>query len=122
MNFVFLTGNLDPIPAAPNNRRFMVLETPPARENVFYRAIEREIEDGGVDAFRHFLLRVLPMGGFNETTVPPEFERAPYGSGRPLHLAKGAPRCVSCWSPEGMPHGSTCQFARFTVGTTEAHA
>jgi putative DNA primase/helicase len=84
MNFVFLTGNRDAIPAAPDNRRFMVLEAPPAREEAFYRAIEREIEDGGIDAFRHFLLHVVPMGSFNETTVPPGVERAPYASGRPL--------------------------------------
>lgn len=87
MNIIFMSGHADALPAG-TDRRFMVVETPPAREKVFYQAIESEIKDGGVDAFRDFLLHVLPMGSFNETTVPPGFERAPYASSRLAHIAK----------------------------------
>ena len=89
MNFVFLTGARNPLRSG-TDRRFMVLEAPPARENVFYQAIEAEIKNGGVDAFRDFLLRGIDMDGFNETTVPPGFERADPSEVRAgsLHLVK----------------------------------
>jgi hypothetical protein len=37
----------------------------------FYRSIDYEIENGGIDAFRDFLLRDLDMGEFDELTPPP---------------------------------------------------
>lgn len=89
MNFIFVAGQADAIPTG-TNRRFMVLEAPPAREKVFYQAIASEIENGGVDAFRSFLLHGIDMDGFNETTVPPGFERAAAGKARAgsLNLVK----------------------------------
>jgi putative DNA primase/helicase len=89
MNFIFMSGHADAIPTG-TDRRFMVIEAPPAREKAFYRAIENEIKDGGVDAFRDFLLHGIAMGSFNETTVPPGFERADPGAlrDRSLHLVK----------------------------------
>lgn len=76
MNFVFLTGDINPIPLAYADRRFMVLEAPPARERAFYQAIAHEIKNGGVDEFRQFLLRHVDLTGFNETTRPPGLDRA----------------------------------------------
>jgi putative DNA primase/helicase len=87
MNFIFTSGDADFLPISID-RRFMVVEAPPAREKAFYRAIESEIANGGIDAFRDFLLHRIGMGSFNKTTVPPGFERAPYARRHPLHLVK----------------------------------
>lgn len=76
MNFILLSGDMNMLPAAGMARRFMVMEAPPARDRAFYQAVESEIKDGGIDAFRDFLRRGIDMDGFNETTVPPGFERA----------------------------------------------
>jgi hypothetical protein len=75
MNFIFLSGDFNPPRLERDNRRFMILETPPAREHAFYQAVAHEIKNGGVDAFREFLLHGIDMAGFNETTQPPGFER-----------------------------------------------
>jgi len=87
MNFIFTSGHADPLPAG-TDRRFMVVEAPPAREKVFYQAVASEIKDGGVDAFRDYLLHGIDMTGFNETTIPPGLERAPYTRCHPMHLLK----------------------------------
>ncbi len=90
MNFVFISGAYDPFPAG-SDRRFMVLDTPPPRERVFYQAVAGEIKDGGVDAFRHFLLHGIDMGGFNETTLPPGFQSSRITTDDDLRLVKGQP-------------------------------
>jgi putative DNA primase/helicase len=71
MNFVFITGEFDFLPAGAQDRRFMVIEAPPAREPLFYRAVVSEINTGGLDAFREFLMVNLDMTGFDERTMPP---------------------------------------------------
>jgi putative DNA primase/helicase len=76
MNFVFVSGDRNPIRADVADRRFMVIETPPAREKVFYQAVRYEIENGGVDAFREYLMHGIDLDGFNETTLPPGLGRA----------------------------------------------
>lgn len=90
MNFVFLSGDINPLKVAGAERRFMVLEAPPPRERAFYQAIATEIADGGGDAFRQYLLHGIDMAGFNETTLPPEFVRADPSElrGKSLHLVK----------------------------------
>ncbi len=71
MNFVFLTGELDFLPSGSEDRRFMVLEAPPAQAPRFYQAVTNEIENRGIDAFRDFLMFGLDMEGFDENTLPP---------------------------------------------------
>ena len=87
MNFIFTSGDVDFLPVV-TGRRFMVVEAPPAREKAFYQAVASEIKDGGVDAFRDYLLHGIDMAGFNETTIPPGLERAPYARRHPMHMAK----------------------------------
>lgn len=72
MNFVFVSSVPDCFTGS-DNRRFMVLDTPPPRERVLYQAVATEIKDGGVEAFRHFLMHGIDLGGFNETTIPPTY-------------------------------------------------
>ena len=71
LNFVYLSSRDDFLPIDTGNRRFVVVEVPPARPRAFYEAVLHEIADGGIDAFRHYLLHVLVMGDFNESTLPP---------------------------------------------------
>lgn len=71
MNFVFCTGEADFLPADVGNRRFIVIEAPPAQHRRFYEAARYEIDNGGVEVFREYLLTHLDMGNFNATTAPP---------------------------------------------------
>ena len=71
MNFVFLSGAIDFLPAEASDHRFVVVEVPPAQSPTFYRAVNDEIQNGGIEAFLHYLLYELDMGDFNERTAPP---------------------------------------------------
>lgn len=80
MNFVFLSGAGNWVRAEVADRRFLIVEAPPAREKVFYQAVQYEIQNGGIDAFREYLMRGIDMEGFNETTMPPGLSR--FGTNR----------------------------------------
>jgi hypothetical protein len=71
MNFVFLSTSTEFLPVLETDRRLFVLEVPPRHTDLFYRAVMYEIQDGGLEAFRDYLLHGLDMGSFNETTRPP---------------------------------------------------
>lgn len=71
MNFVFVSGEFDFLPAGAQDRRFMVIEAPPAQKPFFYRAVANEIQNGGIDAFHEFLMFKLDMTGFDTHTLPP---------------------------------------------------
>lgn len=105
MNFIFISGSGDFLDQS-DTRRSMVLDTPPPRERLFYQAAASTIKDGGVDAFRHFLMHGIDMGGFNETTIPPGFERPehPAFNGRPLHAVEASKsRPVAAKGPQRTP-------------------
>lgn len=69
-NFVFLSNALQP--AAPNedDRRFLVLWTPPKKEKSYYTALAHERDNGGTEALYHYLLNVQ-LGEFDEYSEPP---------------------------------------------------
>lgn len=71
MNFVFLSGSRGFLPVGAGNRRFMVIETPPARERLFYMAVAAEIQAGGAEAFRDYLMSAVDLGDFNQFCEPP---------------------------------------------------
>lgn len=71
LNFIYVTSSPDFLPADVGNRRFLVIEVPPARQRPFYQAVLHEIAEGGADAFRDYLMHGLDMGTFNESTLPP---------------------------------------------------
>jgi hypothetical protein len=71
LNFVYLSDQEDFLPSDAGSRRFVVVEVPPARPHSFYEAIAHEIANGGLDAFRDYLVHGLDMGDFNENTQPP---------------------------------------------------
>lgn len=80
LNFVYVSSNPDFLPADLGNRRFAVIEVPPARQRAFYQAVVHEISEGGADAFRDYLMHGLDMGTFNESTLPPASVRQGYRS------------------------------------------
>lgn len=69
MNCVFLANELQPVVLDPDDRRFMVIWTPPKLEPDFYRAVLDEIADGGIEALHHELLNV-DLSDFNPGTPP----------------------------------------------------
>lgn len=71
LNFVFLSGSSEFLPAEVGGRRFAVIETPPVWQRSFHDAVQDEIKNGGIQAFFDYLVRDLDMGTFNESTQPP---------------------------------------------------
>lgn len=70
MNFVFLSNELQPLALDKTDRRYLVLWTPPALTREFYVDVAKEIANGGIEAFFHFLLYDLDIGDFDEHTKP----------------------------------------------------
>jgi hypothetical protein len=71
VNYVFLSTSTEFLPVLESDRRLFVLEAPPRQGDMFYKAVAHEIANGGVDAFRHYLLHGLDMDGFDQHTLPP---------------------------------------------------
>jgi putative DNA primase/helicase len=70
LNFIFLCKAPAFLPDT-GNRRFAIVETPPAWPRPFLDAVKTEIDQGGVTDFREYLMRDLDLGKFNESTQPP---------------------------------------------------
>lgn len=70
-NYIYLSSLADFLPVSVSSRRFTLIETPPAPGARFHRAVIDEIENGGIEAFRQYLLKDLDMAEFNTTTRPP---------------------------------------------------
>jgi putative DNA primase/helicase len=71
VNFVFLSTSSEFLPVLESDRRLAVLEVPPRHLPRFYLAVRAEIDNGGIDAFREYLMRGLDLGGFDQHTRPP---------------------------------------------------
>lgn len=72
MNFVFLTSDLDALPAmAECDRRFMVLTPQSTLPPAVYTAVAGEIADGGIEAFHYFLTQQLEMDDFTTRAALP---------------------------------------------------
>lgn len=60
MNFVFLSGDMNAIPVASDDRRFFVVEAPTKPlPHEFYAGMAREIREGGAQAYLQFLIEQL---------------------------------------------------------------
>lgn len=68
-NFVFLSNAHQPVAPDPDDRRLLVIWTPPKKDEAFYQKVADELKNGGVEAFYHFLLN-MNLAGFNEHTKP----------------------------------------------------
>lgn len=71
INMAFLSNEGQPLPLENDDRRHCVVWTPPELEQEFYDQVRAEIDDGGVEAFYHFLLAV-DCSKFHAKKRPPE--------------------------------------------------
>lgn len=70
VNVVFLSNEAMPVVLEEDDRRHCVIWTPPKLSRDFYREVQAEIDAGGVAALHHYLLH-LPLGDFDNHTLPP---------------------------------------------------
>jgi putative DNA primase/helicase len=69
-NFVFLSNAIQPGTPDKDDRRYLVVWTPPVLSQDFYKDASDQVDNGGVSALYHYLLNV-ELGDFNEHTKPP---------------------------------------------------
>jgi putative DNA primase/helicase len=70
INFVFLSNEGQPIPLENDDRRHLVIWTPPAMPEEAYDAVQAEIHSGGIAALYHHLLQV-DLEGWHPSKRPP---------------------------------------------------
>lgn len=70
-NMVYLSNEVQPVALEQDDRRHMVIWIKNKQDEDFYRNVARQIKNGGVEAFYHYLLH-LDLGDFNEHTKPLE--------------------------------------------------
>lgn len=70
MNLVFLSNERQPLVLENDDRRHLVIWAPPKLGDAFFDEVNREIEQGGVEALYHYLL-ALDLGDFRPWTRPP---------------------------------------------------
>lgn len=70
VNAVFLSNENQPLPLDNDDRRHCVIYTPDALPEAIYDAVFLELENGGVEAFYHYLMN-LDLGDFHPKKRPP---------------------------------------------------
>lgn len=70
MNILFISNEDQPVVLENDDRRHLVIWTPPKLPPETYAAVMAEIEDGGVAALHHYLLK-YDVGDFKPWTLPP---------------------------------------------------
>jgi hypothetical protein len=68
-NFTFFSNFLQPVAPDKDDRRYLVLWTPPKQSKEYYKAVANERDNGGTEALYHYLLN-YDLGDFNEYTEP----------------------------------------------------
>ncbi len=87
MNIVFLSNELQPLALDNSDRRYLVVYTPRAKDPEYYRKLGEWRDNGGAEAFYHYLLH-YPLDGFH-----------PYAPA-PMTEAKSALIAINRKSPE----------------------
>jgi putative DNA primase/helicase len=70
VNLVFLSNERMPVVIEEDDRRHCVIWTPPKKEPDYYKAINDEINNGGIAALHDWLLNIN-LGDFDEHAKPP---------------------------------------------------
>lgn len=70
LNIVYLSNENQPLPLENDDRRHLVIYTPPALSEQFYDELNAELDNGGVEAFYDFLLR-RDLSDFHPKKRPP---------------------------------------------------
>ncbi len=73
VNIAYLSNENQPLPLDNDDRRHLVIYTPPALSEKFYDDLNIELDNGGVEAFYHFLLH-RDLSGFHPKKRPPMTE------------------------------------------------
>lgn len=73
VNIAYLSNENQPLPLDNDDRRHLVIYTPPALSPEFYDELNREIDEGGMAAFYDFLLR-RDLSNFHPKKRPPMTE------------------------------------------------
>lgn len=73
MNIVFFSNEDQPMQIGPDDRRMVVIDTPPKREKKFYQEVLAELRAGGAAALHQYLLDI-DLEGFDESAEPIETE------------------------------------------------
>lgn len=68
-NFMFFSNQQVPVKLNPSDRRFTVIRVERQHPAEYFEAIERELDNGGAEAFYHYLLQ-YDLKGFNAFTRP----------------------------------------------------
>ncbi|MBN9411355.1 MAG: cell division protein FtsK [Burkholderiales bacterium] len=70
INIVFLSNELQPLALDNSDRRYLVVYTPRAKGFEYYKALSAWRENGGVEAFMHYLMN-YPLDDFNPYAPAP---------------------------------------------------
>jgi putative DNA primase/helicase len=70
VNISFLSNDLLPFPIEPDDRRHLVIYTPPPLEKAFFRSLREEWLGGGREAFYHYLMNDVDCSDFDHTRPP----------------------------------------------------
>ena len=70
INLVFLSNENQPLPLENDDRRHLVVYTPPSLSEDYYDEVFLELENGGYEAFYHYLIN-LDLGDFHPKKRPP---------------------------------------------------
>ena len=70
VNMVFLSNEFMPVVLEDDDRRHAIIWTPEKLSQDFYKSVQSEIDNGGVEALHDHLLHI-PMESFNNATLPP---------------------------------------------------
>lgn len=73
INIIYLSNEGQPLPIDNDDRRHLVVWTPPQLGEERYDAVQLELNDGGVEAFYHYLM-TLDLSGFHPKKRPPMTE------------------------------------------------
>jgi putative DNA primase/helicase len=68
-NFVFFSNFLQPVTPDKDDRRYLILWTPPKKEKEYYKRVAQERDNGGTEALYHYLMQIS-LGDFDEYTEP----------------------------------------------------
>lgn len=73
INMALLSNENQPLPLDNDDRRHCVIYTPPELSEQYYDAVHAELENGGIEAFYHYLLH-LDTSDFHPKKRPPMTE------------------------------------------------
>jgi putative DNA primase/helicase len=73
LNIAYLSNEGQPLPIENDDRRHLVVWTPPEREEAYYDRVQLELAAGGIEAFYAYLL-ALDLEGFHPKKRPPMTE------------------------------------------------